>query len=236
MNTPELGHPVAAHELRWPQRTPLAGARVTLEPLDPDSMAEELYAAGHADETALALWTYLPDGPFPDVATFRTWLYRQHGHDHSAVAFRDHETGALFGTARYMDILPAFGSMEIGAIWFAPPLQRSPQTTEALFLMIRHAFDDLGYRRMQWRCNALNQRSRAAALRLGFTFEGVFRQHMIVKGRNRDTAWFSILDGEWPALRSNFETWLAPENFSEDGQQRCRLVDLHARSRGEQAS
>lgn len=236
MNTPVLGHPVAAHELRWPQRTPLAGHRVTLDPLDPDSMADELFAVGHADDAALAIWTYLPDGPFDDVGALRTWLYRQHGPDHTAVAFRDNATGKLFGTARYMDIVPASGTMEIGAIWFGPTMQRTAHTTEALFLMIKHAFDDLGYRRMQWRCNALNQRSRAAALRLGFTFEGIFRQHMIVKGRNRDTAWFSILDDEWPTLRANFESWLAPENFSDTGAQQRRLLDLHEASRAGEAT
>jgi RimJ/RimL family protein N-acetyltransferase len=132
--------------------------------------------------------------------------------------------------ATYFDIRPAMGSIEIGYIWFAPFLQRTPQATEALFLMLRHALDELKYRRMQWRCNALNEKSRAAALRLGFTFEGIFYQHMVVKGRNRDTAWYSILDHEWPRIRGNFERWLAPENFDERGRQIASLRRLNCGS------
>jgi RimJ/RimL family protein N-acetyltransferase len=123
---------------------------------------------------------------------------------------------------------PEHGVIEIGHIWFAPRLQRTRAATEAIYLMARHSFDDLGYRRLEWKCDALNEPSRRAADRFGFTFEGVFRQHMVVKGRNRDSAWFSILDGEWPRIRSAFEAWLAPENFDADGRQRQSLAAVRA--------
>jgi RimJ/RimL family protein N-acetyltransferase len=166
----------------------------------------------------------LPDGPFEDFASFDQWARRMAAApDRVFFAFRDEHTGRLGGMATYFEIHPAAGSLEIGYIWFAPFLQRTRQSTEALFLMLRNAFDNLQYRRVQWRCNALNEKSRAAALRLGFTFEGIFHQHMIVKGRNRDTAWYSILDREWPSVRGNFERWLAPSNFDEQGRQRSSL-------------
>jgi RimJ/RimL family protein N-acetyltransferase len=125
-----------------------------------------------------------------------------------------------------MRITPDHGVIEIGHIWFAPALQRTRQATEAIYLLARHAFDDLGYRRFEWKCDSLNQPSRQAAERFGFVFEGVFRQHMVIKDRNRDTAWFSILDGEWPVVRAAFEAWLAPENFDEEGRQRRRLAEV----------
>jgi RimJ/RimL family protein N-acetyltransferase len=126
--------------------------------------------------------------------------------------------------ASFLRMAPEHGVIEIGHIWFAPALQRTRQATEAIYLMARHVFDDLGYRRLEWKCDALNEPSRRAAQRFGFTFEGVFRQHMVVKGRNRDSAWFSILDGEWPAIREAFEAWLGPENFDADGRQRQTLA------------
>jgi RimJ/RimL family protein N-acetyltransferase len=130
--------------------------------------------------------------------------------------------------ASYLNIVPANGCIEIGHIWFAPPLQRTRGATEAIFLMMRHVFDDLGYRRLEWKCDALNEGSKRAARRFGFTYEGTFRQHMVVKGRNRDTAWFSLLDREWPAVRAAFETWLAPDNFDTAGRQRASLSTLMA--------
>ena len=130
--------------------------------------------------------------------------------------------------ATYLDIQPASGVIEIGGIWFAPRFARSRGATEALFLLLAYAMDDLGYRRMQWRCNALNEKSRAAARRLGFRFEGIWFNHMIVKGRNRDTAWYSILDTEWPAIRAAIETWLIPENFDAAGLQRRSLSEMTA--------
>ncbi len=125
-----------------------------------------------------------------------------------------------------MRITPEHGVIEIGHIWFGTALQRTPAATEAIYLLARHAFDDLGYRRFEWKCNAQNAPSCRAAERFGFTFEGIFRQHQIVKGRNRDTAWYSIVDGEWPAVGAGFERWLAPENFDDDGRQRRSLAEL----------
>jgi RimJ/RimL family protein N-acetyltransferase len=209
---------------RSPERRLLEGTYVLLEPLDLARHAEALYAASHESDDARRVWTYLPDGPFPDIGSFLEWFERMATEpDRVAVAFRDKATGRLSGMANYFEIRPAMGSLEIGYIWFAPFLQRTRQSTEALFLMLRHAFDDLQYRRVQWRCNALNEKSRATATRLGFTFEGIFHQHMIVKGRNRDTAWYSLLDREWPHVRGNFERWLAPSNFDEQGRQRSSL-------------
>ena len=143
-------------------------------------------------------------------------------------AICDRATGTAVGIATYLDIQLASGVIEIGGIWFAPGFARSRGATEALFLMLAYAMDDLRYRRMQWRCNALNEKSRAAARRLGFRFEGVWFSHMIVKGRNRDTAWYSILDTEWPDIRFAIETWLAAENFDAAGQQRRSLSAMTA--------
>ena len=134
--------------------------------------------------------------------------------------------------ASYLRIEPEFGVIEIGHIWFGVPLQRTTAATEAIYLLARHAFDDLGYRRLEWKCNALNAASRRAAERFGFTFEGVFRQHMVVKGRNRDTAWYAIVDEDWPAIRSAFQAWLAPENFDSQGIQVRSLGDAIAEARG----
>jgi RimJ/RimL family protein N-acetyltransferase len=140
--------------------------------------------------------------------------------------------GRPLGLASYLRIEPAFGTIEIGHIWFGPSLQRTTAATEAIYLLARHAFDDLGYRRLEWKCNALNAASRRAAERFGFTFEGVFRQHQVVKGRNRDTAWYAITDGEWPPIRAGFEAWLDPGNFHPDGTQRRPLGELITRAAG----
>jgi RimJ/RimL family protein N-acetyltransferase len=212
-----------------PVRHQLEGTLVVLEPLDPTRHSKSLYAASHENNEARRIWSYLPDGPFEDMASFDSWVKRMAlAPDRLCFAFRDRDTDRLGGMASYLDIRPAMGSIEMGYIWFAPFLQQTRQATESLFLMLRHAFDELKYRRMQWRCNALNEKSRAAALRLGFTFEGIFYQHMVVKERNRDTAWYSILDHEWPRLRSNFERWLGASNFDAQGRQVSSLTSLNA--------
>jgi RimJ/RimL family protein N-acetyltransferase len=144
--------------------------------------------------------------------------------DPSYVAVIDKASGKAVGQQGWMRIRPEHGSIEIGGIYWGLPMARTPLATEALFLFARHAFDDLGYRRFEWKCNDRNEPSKAAALRFGFQFEGVFRQDMIMKGVNRDTAWFSILDGEWPAMRAEYERWLSPDNFDADGQQKSKLV------------
>jgi RimJ/RimL family protein N-acetyltransferase len=213
---------------RAPESCSLEGALVVLEPFHPDRHCEELYRASHDDEEAKRVWTFLPDGPFDDAASFGQWAMRMVAEPARLVyAIRDKRAERLGGMAMYQEIRPAHGSMEMGYIWFAPYLQRTVQATEALFLMLSYAFDTLRYRRMQWRCNALNEKSRAAAQRLGFTFEGVFHQHMVVKGCNRDTAWYSIVDCEWPRLRTNFEAWLAPSNFDARGHQILSLSRLN---------
>src|SRR5262245_27459419 len=214
---------------RVPERRELQGALVQLEPLDPVRHSHELFAVSHETDEARRVWTYLPDGPFDDFASFDQWLRRTVvERDGLCFAFRDKATDRLGGMATYLDIRPSMGAIEVGYIWFAPFLQRTRQATEALFVMFSYAFDELRYRRMQWRCNALNDKCRAAALRLGFTFEGIFYQHMVVKGCNRDTAWYSMLDHEWSRIRSNLERWLAPCNFDADGRQLSSLSHLNA--------
>jgi RimJ/RimL family protein N-acetyltransferase len=209
---------------RSPERAPLAGMMVRLESVELAAHAASLYARSHARPEDEALWTYLAYGPFADQGAFAAWLDKQaRSEDPLFFAIVERASGAASGMASYLNIVPANGSIEIGHIWFAPPLQRTRAATEAIFLMMRHVFDDLGYRRLEWKCNALNEASRRAARRFGFTYEGTFRQHMVVKGRNRDTAWFSILDREWPAIRAAFEQWLSPENFDADGRQRSGL-------------
>jgi RimJ/RimL family protein N-acetyltransferase len=211
-----------------PERRAIEGQLVILEPMQPAQHAESLYLASHETTQAKEIWSYLPDGPFEDLEGFTAWLSAMvTAPDRCVFAFRDKATGRAAGMATYLDIRPSHGSIEVGYIWFAPFLQQTPQATEALFLMLRYALDDLHYRRMQWRCNALNEKSRAAAVRLGFTYEGIFFQHMLVKGCNRDTAWYSILDGEWPRIRANFETWLSPENFDAQGRQKQSLRALN---------
>ncbi len=214
---------------RAPGRAPLAGACVRLEPVEVATHADSLYRLSHARPEDAALWTYLAYGPFPDRGAFARWLEeRSRSSDPLFFAVVDRASGAAAGMASYLNIVPANGSIEIGHIWFAPPLQRTRAATEAIFLLACHVFDDLGYRRLEWKCDALNQPSRRAAARFGFSYEGTFRQHMVVKGRNRDTAWFALLDRDWPAVRTAFECWLAPANFDAAGRQRTSLSVLTA--------
>ena len=210
-----------------PERRAHAGRLARLEPLDPARHAAELYAASHGIPGGERLWDYLAYGPFPSLEDFSAWLQGCAGSDDPRFfAIRDLAGDRALGMASYLRIEPAQAVIEIGHIWFAPALQKTPAATEAIFLLLRHAFDDLGYRRMEWKCDALNTGSRRAATRFGFGFEGVFYQHLIVKGRNRDTAWFSILDHEWPTLRGQFARWLAPDNFDASGRQRVSLREL----------
>jgi RimJ/RimL family protein N-acetyltransferase len=201
---------------------------VRLEPLDADTHGDELWAVA-GDPAADPTWDYLPYGPWDSRDAYIDWLRsRQAADDPLFFAIRDRTRDTVVGVGTLMRITPEARSIEVGHLWFSPRLQRTPAATEAIYLLIRHAFDDLGYRRMEWKCNALNAASRRAAKRFGFTFEGIFYQAAIVKGRNRDTAWYSILDGEWPAIRANFEAWLSPENFDERGEQRRALAELNA--------
>jgi RimJ/RimL family protein N-acetyltransferase len=212
---------------RTPGREPLQGACVRLDPVDLAAHAESLYRLSHARPEDAVLWTYLAYGPFADQGAFERWLAeRSRSTDPLFFAIIEQASGKASGMASYLNIVPANGCIEIGHIWFAPSLQKTRAATEAIFLMMRHVFDDLGYRRLEWKCSALNEASMRAARRFGFTYEGTFRQHMVVKGCNRDTAWFSLLDREWPAVRAAFERWLAPENFDAAGRQRMSLAAL----------
>jgi len=213
-----------------PARSSIAGRYVQLEPLSADRHATELYAASHGNEEALGIWTYLPFGPWPSLEAYTAALRQQSSSfDRVFYALRPIEGGPVAGQASYLDIHPQDGVIEIGSIWFGSTLRRTRAATEALYLLIRYAMDDLGYRRMQWRCNAENANSRNAARRLGFRFEGIFYRHMIYKGKNRDTAWYSILDEEWPELRTIFEEWLQPVNFNPQGTANVSLSDLMKR-------
>jgi RimJ/RimL family protein N-acetyltransferase len=202
-----------------------------LEPLVPEVHGEELFAAQASDPTGRH-WTWLPYGPFLDQPGYLRWLREfTQGQDPHFYAIRPGTSGQVCGVCAYLRITPTAGTIELGHIHLSPPLQQTVAATEALFLMIQQAFD-LGYRRVEWKCDTHNAPSRRSAQRLGFTFEGIFRQAQVVKGRNRDTAWFSIIDAEWPPLRRAFQAWLAPDNFDPDGRQRERLGGLIAREQG----
>jgi len=224
-----LGQPLGAALPAWapprlPPRDPMAGRYARVEPID-ERFAAELHAANSQDADGRT-WTYLPYGPFPSEAEYRQWLTATClSSDPLFHTVIDITSGRAAGLAAYMRIAPAAGSIEVGHVHFSPLLQRSRAATEAMYLMMKRAFG-LGYRRYEWKCDALNAPSRAAAQRLGFSYEGIFRQATVYKSRNRDTAWYAAIDGEWPALAHAFETWLDPANFDETGHQRIRLSDL----------
>lgn len=223
----------------------MEGRFCRMEPLDPDRHAAALFAANAADEEGRS-WTYLPYGPFRTLPSYRDWmstyclgddplffaivdraegLSAQATHD-SGSRLNDAQaqaSGQPAGVASYLRIAPASGSIEVGHIHYSPRLQRRPAATEAMYLLMKRAFE-LGYRRYEWKCDALNAASRAAAQRLGLSFEGIFRQATVYKGRNRDTAWYAAIDTEWPGLRAAFLAWLDPGNFDGEGQQRTRLA------------
>jgi RimJ/RimL family protein N-acetyltransferase len=208
-----------------PPRIALEGRYCRLEPLDTQRHAADLFAANKLDAEN-RIWTYLPYGPFEAFAEYNDFVKTYAGKDDPVFyAIVDATTQKPTGLASYLRVDPKNGSIEVGHINYSPLLQRTPAATEAMYLMMRQAFA-LGYRRYEWKCNALNAPSRAAALRLGFSYEGVFRQASVIKGRNRDTAWYAAIDSEWPALQHAFEQWLAPANFDAQGQQRLKLSDL----------
>ena len=214
-----LGAQLDWRPVERPDRTPLRGARVLLRAVDPAD-AEPLYAVSHPPDGDAAIWTYLPDGPYEDPEHLRRMLeWAATSEDPLFFTLLGLPDERPLGVASYLRITPEFGVIEIGHIWFGVPLQRTAAATEAIYLLAAHAFDDLGYRRLEWKCNALNAASRRAAERFGFTFEGVFRNHLVLKGRNRDTAWYAITDDEWPPIRAAFQAWLRPENFDGDGRQ-----------------
>ena len=211
-----------------PERIELEGRLVRVEPLDADRHAAELYPLLHGDPERERVWDYLPYGPFPSEAEYTAWVRDVVSRDDPLFyAIRTRQTGRVEGVASLMEIRPAAGVIEIGHINLSTALQNTVEATEGLFLLMRYAMDDLRYRRFEWKCNALNRGSRSAAGRLGFSYEGTFYQHSVPKGHNRDTAWFSILDFEWSAIRANFEIWLAADNFDENGRQRTSLGEMN---------
>jgi RimJ/RimL family protein N-acetyltransferase len=228
-----LGQPIGFPLPGWserprPPRAPIAGRYCTVEPLDPDRHAAPLFEANSEDREGRN-WTYLPYGPFSTLDAYRGWIVAaSRADDPLFYAIVDNSTGQAVGVASLMRIDPKPGVIEVGGINYSPRLQRRPAATEAMYLLMRRVFDELGYRRYEWKCDSLNAPSRAAAQRLGFQYEGLFRQATVYKERNRDTAWFSILDSEWPPLRAAFEAWLDPANFAADGRQRRSLTSLRS--------
>jgi RimJ/RimL family protein N-acetyltransferase len=231
----QLDQPVGFPVPEWkprplPPRTAMAGRFCTVAPLDPERHAAQLFAA-YADDVEGRMWTYLPRGPYASLDEYRNWAEPACRADDPLVhAIIDSASGEAVGTAALMRIDPESGVIEVGSITYSPRLQRRAAGTEAMYLLMRRVFDELGYRRYEWKCNSLNAPSRAAALRYGFQYEGLFRQAQITRGRNRDTTWFSIIDNEWPALRGAFERWLDPANFDAQGRQRHSLASLRSAS------
>ncbi|MGQ0484798.1 MAG: GNAT family N-acetyltransferase [Hyphomicrobiales bacterium] len=206
-----------------PDLRPLHGRWIWLEPVAAKH-AEDLFACFAESDPKGHLWTYMGYGPFESVEVFSEWLKgKEESRDPWFYAFIRRDNGKARGMGAFMRCDAANGAIEIGHIWMAPGLQRTRESTEAVYLMIRHCFDDLGVRRLEWKCDALNAASRRAAERFGFTFEGIFRQHMIVKGRNRDTAWYAMLDKDWHRVHAGFEAWLRPDNFDVKGRQKAKL-------------
>jgi RimJ/RimL family protein N-acetyltransferase len=231
----QLDQPVGFPVPEWkprplPPRTAMAGRFCSVAPLDPERHAAQLFAA-YADDVDGRMWTYLPRGPYASLDEYRNWAEPACRADDPLVhAIIDSASGEAVGTAALMRIDPENGVIEVGSITYSPRLQRRAAGTEAMYLLMRRVFDELGYRRYEWKCNSLNAPSRAAALRYGFQYEGLFRQAQITRGRNRDTTWFSIIDNEWPALRGAFERWLDPANFDALGRQRHSLASLRSAS------
>jgi RimJ/RimL family protein N-acetyltransferase len=228
----ELGQPIGAEVPGWaprprPPRIVMHGRYCRVEPLDPDRHAAGLHEANSLDLDG-RMWTYLFSGPFASFDEYRAWLESKRGsEDPLFFAFVEVASGRAVGLGSYLRIDRSNGTVEVGHLQFSPLMQRTVVATEAMYLMMRTAFD-LGYRRYEWKCDALNAGSRRAAERLGFRFEGIFRQAIVYKGRSRDTAWYSIVDQEWPALDSAFRAWLDPANFDPAGRQRRSLAALRS--------
>jgi RimJ/RimL family protein N-acetyltransferase len=236
MAGPALGERLDWTPVKPPTHAPLRGTHVLLRPVDPERDAHSLYAVSHLPDGDPAVWTYLPDGPYESPDHLRAMLTALAGSRDPLfftvlVAPEERPEGLV----SYLRITPEFGVIEIGHIWFGRSLQRTTAATETVYLLARHAFDELGYRRLEWKCDSLNARSRRAAERFGFTFEGVFRQHQVVKGHNRDTAWYAMTDGDWPAVRAGFESWLSPANFDAEGRQVRSLGESIAQARARHA-
>jgi RimJ/RimL family protein N-acetyltransferase len=202
---------------RWerPGATAFRGQHVVVSRLDPAADIDDLHAVSHGTPEFEALWTYLPYGPFADRETMRQWLASiEKSEDPRFYSVTSRSLEQRVGMVSIMNIVPEMGRAEIGHIWYSPLVQKSAVNTEVTFLLLRYLFDDLGYRRVEWKCDNRNEPSKNAALRLGFQYEGLFRQHMVVKGHNRDTAWFALIDADWPVIRANFEAYLTTPGLS----------------------
>jgi RimJ/RimL family protein N-acetyltransferase len=225
-----LGQPIGFPVPDWkppslPSRESMQGRYCRLEPLNPDRHAKDLFEANAHDKEGRN-FTYLLHGPFETLEAYQAWMDDFCLKDDPLFfAVTDRQTSRAVGIASYLRITPSAGSVEVGNINFSPLLQRTPAATEAMYLMMKRAFE-LGYRRYEWKCDALNEPSRKAAERLGFSYDGIFRQALVYKGRNRDTAWYAVVDKEWPRLEAAFKRWLDPSNFGENGQQRVRLSEF----------
>ena len=224
----ELGQPIGFPVPGWqacehPRGARLQGRLCRLEPIDPAVHATDLFAA-FAEDRVGRNWTYMPYGPFASESELRAWIRSSClGDDPCFFSIIDAASGKATGVASYLRIEPGVGVIEVGHIHFSPLMQGRPIATEAMYLMMRQVFDVWGYRRYEWKCDALNQPSRSAAGRLGFAFEGIFRQATMYKGRNRDTAWYALLDREWPVAKKAFEDWLDADNFDAAGRQKSSL-------------
>jgi RimJ/RimL family protein N-acetyltransferase len=198
-----------------PEPLELRGAHVTVARLDPERDIDALYAVSHGSEAFERLWTYMWQGPFSDKAAMRAWLTSiQESRDPLFYSVYCHAQQRRVGMYSFLNIVPEMGRAELGNIWYSPLVQKTMVNTETTFLFLRHLFDDLRYRRVEWKCDNRNEESKRAALRMGFRPEGLFRKHMLVKGQNRDTAWFSIIDDEWPTIKANFEAYLSTPGLS----------------------
>jgi len=228
--TNDLNQPIGSPVPDWvavppPPRSSLIGQYCRVEPIDIERDYKQLFDTFSVD-TQAKNWTYLPYGPFTEISTFKSWLENTcQNQDPLFHTIIDNDSIAAVGLASYLRIEPAHGVIEVGHIHFSPKIQRSRVATEAMYLMMKRVFDELGYRRYEWKCDALNQPSRNAALRFGFQFEGIFRQATMYKNRNRDTAWFAIIDKDWPKQKAAFEQWLNPGNFDESGMQIRKLSE-----------
>lgn len=226
----DLGQPIGYLVPGWtprprPTARPMEGRWCRLEPLDPARHADDLYHSNSAEERG-RMWTYLPYGPFESLAAYRAWVEGVAGCDDPMFFAVVDVAGRAVGVAALQRTDSGNGTIEVGHLAYSPTLQATTAATEAMALMMRLVFEELGYRRYEWKCDSLNAASRRAAQRLGFVYEGTFRQAVVVKGRNRDTAWFSITDAEWPRLAAAYERWLAPDNFDAEGRQRLALSKL----------
>ena len=222
-----VGEPVDPSSSPKPRRVSFEGRTISLVPLDAHEHLESLWASTGGPKNE-HLWTYMFEHAFQNRASFEANLQRKEAsEDPLFYSIIEKASGDAVGWAAYMRMEPLHRVIEVGSIMYSPRLQRTIGATEAMYIMAKHAFEDMNYRRYEWKCDALNQPSRRAALRLGFTYEGLFRQHMVVKGRNRDTAWYSMLDSEWPARKRAMEQWLDPANFDANGKQRISLSELN---------